>query len=425
VSPEVQRLKAEEARLISEKARNAAAGAAAVQPIAARHRDRIAAARAATAVAAAEAERTRLASEAAQRAAQAASTAAQAARASHGRAEERARQAVADKRQEAAGANPAARQAVDLARQRLSEGRFKRSAAAVGPAHTTLKDTDGTVIYTPESFRPRNPVGANITGTTSSRDYAGRMNDNQLRDAAKFFGGTVSANATRAELEAAAYKAIKDVAHTMAADLPGKYTIRLGMERDRHVIHIEAPGTSITRSFFTVNGKKEVYHSYFNNGGKGDDASKQLYRTSLGVYDKLGISKITVTANISRGGYAWGRYGFVPVHAHDLAGLKDIAVRGLKKLLETGSYNADAYNPNKGETRKPGAKISQEMHDKLLKLASSGDPRDILKVFDAKEGDVKIGAELFMGGHVHWSGAIETHTADYDRTKRYTVSGKT
>ena len=55
---------------------------------------------------------------------------------------------------------------------------------------------------------------------------------------------------------------------------------------------------------FTINGE-----------GQGGGIGKQVLKTQFDEYEKMGVAKVEVHANIDVGGYAWARFGFVPTRA--------------------------------------------------------------------------------------------------------------
>ena len=398
-------LAAKEARLASEKERLVAYSTSRRSEIIAQHSPQIAEARSAEQAALAAAESARRALEQA-----------------------RARRVGAETSQNTAlaAASRDAERAVNQARERLSQVRSRKQELAIGKHNTTLKDKDGKVIYSPETFKPKAEPGRNVRATTSPTDFVAsvrRMNDSGVERTAKIFNATIPPGASIEQKSNILRDAMVKSAHTMIADLPGKWTVSVD-PNNNSVSFMSDDGTDITRTFSITNGKKEVYHAYFANGGRGGDESKTFFRNSIGVYDALGIETIKVTANIDRGGYVWGRYGFVPATTQCLQSLQRVARAGLDKLKTSGSYNQMAYNAKKNERLVPGAKISAEKHAELMAYANSTNPRDMFKLFDAREGNVKIGAELFMGRQTFWSGVLNTKTRDYDRFKAYAASGK-
>jgi hypothetical protein len=59
---------------------------------------------------------------------------------------------------------------------------------------------------------------------------------------------------------------------------------------------------------------KFAYSAYFKvrSAEQGGDIGKRLLAANVAMYEKLGLTKVKVTANIDVGGYAWARYGYVP-----------------------------------------------------------------------------------------------------------------
>jgi hypothetical protein len=59
-------------------------------------------------------------------------------------------------------------------------------------------------------------------------------------------------------------------------------------------------------------GKGVAHHEVLEvaKADQGGDLVKKLFKSVMPLYDKIGIKKISLYANIDRGGYAWGRYGF-------------------------------------------------------------------------------------------------------------------
>ena len=66
----------------------------------------------------------------------------------------------------------------------------------------------------------------------------------------------------------------------------------------------------MTRAFNAE--RQSVYHQYFtlDSSFQGSGIGKNLFKALYKQYKSAGIKSIGVGANISVGGYAWGRYGF-------------------------------------------------------------------------------------------------------------------
>jgi hypothetical protein len=60
--------------------------------------------------------------------------------------------------------------------------------------------------------------------------------------------------------------------------------------------------------------RKSAYSAYFrlNKSATKSDIGKQMLAGNIETYERLGIEKVGVTANIDVGGYAWAKYGYVP-----------------------------------------------------------------------------------------------------------------
>lgn len=59
--------------------------------------------------------------------------------------------------------------------------------------------------------------------------------------------------------------------------------------------------------------KRHVYHAFFKSGtsaGQGTGLGKKIFRHLNEQYRRTGIDQLAVSANITSGAYAWGRYGF-------------------------------------------------------------------------------------------------------------------
>ena len=46
--------------------------------------------------------------------------------------------------------------------------------------------------------------------------------------------------------------------------------------------------------------------------GKGEGIGKQVLKAQFDEYERMGVTRAKVHANIDVGGYAWARFGFVP-----------------------------------------------------------------------------------------------------------------
>ena len=68
----------------------------------------------------------------------------------------------------------------------------------------------------------------------------------------------------------------------------------------------------LIRSFIEVDGKRVVEHQLFSlpEDMQGKGISKKIFRELFSQYEAIGIDEVWVRANMSVGGYTWGKYGF-------------------------------------------------------------------------------------------------------------------
>jgi hypothetical protein len=88
---------------------------------------------------------------------------------------------------------------------------------------------------------------------------------------------------------------------------------------------------------------KSAYSAYFklNKSATKHDTGKKLLAGNIDTYKQLGIEKVTVSANIDVGGYAWAKYGYVPTQA-SWNDLRD----SLERKLGGGSSSAIPASSN-------------------------------------------------------------------------------
>ncbi len=102
---------------------------------------------------------------------------------------------------------------------------------------------------------------------------------------------------------------------------------------------------------FSPSSKKEVEHSLFtmDKALQGKGLSKDLFKIWHNQYKEMGIRKINLHANLSIGGYAWGKYGFsIKVNSVKTLISKTFPVGNpAGKLAEKIFGQWKASNPNK------------------------------------------------------------------------------
>lgn len=355
-------------------------------------------------------------------------------------------------------AREARQRAEDLRTRETRRLEREAAAAAVGKHRPTLTAADGKVIYQPSDFVPANTPGhnANYVQDNSVAINAGRL--------ATTFGVP----------QAEVVEKVKNTVLSMMSDLPekvgshtSKWTVAVKADSSGGLdVSFNHPGiaSAISRTFSNGPNGLQVYHGYFRVGdSRGEGISQKLFRQSIGAYERAGVKEIKVYAALSHGGYVWLRHGFVPDPGDDDS-YRSIARSTLERLRTQGAnlktdsrhtkpdtaekvakvdadektgvltkeaakqkrnslINADAiYNFKTDKVPLPGTKISQEAYEAYMKLVDSGDPRDLIRLAAIKYGDIKIGAEMFVGQTYH--GTIRMGTGDLDRTKEYIMRNR-
>ena len=117
---------------------------------------------------------------------------------------------------------------------------------------------------------------------------------------------------------------------------------------------------------------------------QGTGVGKETLRSAFDTYQKLGMKKVELYANIDVGGYAWAKYGFTPTQ---------FAWEDLRKTLKV---------------RVSELGLPVEVSGPISKLLSSKDPRTIWAVADIgiDSGDgVPVGKRLLLGKE--WKGEFD------------------
>jgi hypothetical protein len=192
-----------------------------------------------------------------------------------------------------------------------------------------------------------------------------------------------------------------------------------------------------TRSFFRDgNGDLVTSHDMFTirGEGQGSGIGKQVVKAQFDEYEKLGVKRVGVHANIDVGGYAWARFGLTPSQKG-----WDSLRKSLKRRTEVSVYEPIA-KPKDDEERDYNAQVARvlglmdELGEGPVKMTSrerravrkilnDPDPRAIWKVADARIGGRNIGKELLM--NTHWNGEIRLDDPDaMQRFNHYTGRNK-
>jgi hypothetical protein len=114
-----------------------------------------------------------------------------------------------------------------------------------------------------------------------------------------------------------------DVLDALAAGFEGKIPIKnatVTAHASQLSIKFDNGGSgdeklSVERQIYLPeNGEKYAYHAYYHmpKGQQGEGVGKAFFRDALKEYDRLGITRVKVSAGLDGGKYAWARYGFIP-----------------------------------------------------------------------------------------------------------------
>jgi hypothetical protein len=159
----------------------------------------------------------------------------------------------------------------------------------------------------------------------------------------------------------------------------------------------------IRRNFYRDRGGDLVAkHDVFviEGAGKGEGIGRQVLKAQFDEYDRMGVKKVTLHANIDVGGYAWARFGFTP---------KQSDWDDLRKSLNVW-VNADDVSHDILGNEYPALKIPKPQRKALTKILDNPDSKGLWKSADARIGDRNIGKEILM--ERDWRGEIRLDDAE-------------
>jgi hypothetical protein len=227
----------------------------------------------------------------------------------------------------------------------------------------------------------RGLLGA-IPGVISGNSPLNRVY-NAANDA--WTGGKHATSLTAYGTRPAAGTAEAELAEKYLGLKPHEFQGRINAEPEHTSLHGTifkngAPVGSINRTINYSNGT--AHHGYFelNKSAQAAGIGKDILKSNFDHYAKSGINEVSLTANISVGGYAWAKYGFVP---------SEWSWNRLQPGL--GRWLEDIHLPD--SVRKAVTDIIQ-----------NPDPRSIWKIADMTYpvGNTTLGKKLLLG--TNWSG---------------------
>jgi hypothetical protein len=112
-------------------------------------------------------------------------------------------------------------------------------------------------------------------------------------------------------------EAPEDFKNEFLGGLPGTMHIDYNESTDKLEVsgRLQEGGSEIGEYQRSLDLKNNsAYSAYFvlKKGERGSGVGKTLLKSNVAMYQKLGFDKVTVSANIDVGGYAWAKYGYVP-----------------------------------------------------------------------------------------------------------------
>ncbi len=132
--------------------------------------------------------------------------------------------------------------------------------------------------------------------------------------------------------------------------------------------------STLQRTFSSVGGSTVVSHDEFSLDTKyrGGGHAEEVMKSSLSTYDRLGIGRISMTANMESGGYVWAKLGFQP---DDVSGFRNDMEERLNGLHDVGVPTSDVGHAQSvlrsADDRSVARDLSQTTAGKLALLGSS------------------------------------------------------
>lgn len=129
---------------------------------------------------------------------------------------------------------------------------------------------------------------------------------------------------------------------------------------------------SITRTLTLRDGEVTVGHEMFrvSSSAQGGGVAKSMLKQSFKLYEEMGVSKVTLEANINVGGYAWAKYGFLP-DAGEWEYLRKSLTKNLDALALSDELAAPLRALINGDDPKAIWVLSDSIYGKNLLLDTS------------------------------------------------------
>ena len=189
---------------------------------------------------------------------------------------------------------------------------------------------------------------------------------------------------------------------------PGQMHLTAKLELDHAMVtlkrNIDLSNREVEHELFIIHGKKGSEITV-----QGQGIGKQIFSSSLDLYDHLGVNSIAVHANLDIGGYAWARYGFTPG--------KEVWNRELKEKIKSRLSSL----PKSINETTPGVRV-------IRKLLESADPSAFGAIAELRDKVVFYGKQYTLGQVLlrgtDWKGSLElSDTSKYAQVRAY-VDGR-
>lgn len=164
-------------------------------------------------------------------------------------------------------------------------------------------------------------------------------------------------------------------------------------------------GVTMTRQFSKRDdGSIKVYHSYFKvpSSIQGGGFMKKTFQSLYKQYKSLGVTHLSVTANINVGGYTWAKCGFRS--SKETAYAKVNRMESLIGVSKSISKTGEQYTPTREDVIN-----AREVVDSFYRTHSS-DETFPMRLLAAVNGS-KAGKATLLGTDrsAHWSGSIDLY----------------
>ena len=150
---------------------------------------------------------------------------------------------------------------------------------------------------------------------------------------------------------------------------------------------------------------------------QGSGLVKKLFKSCMPLYEKLGVSHITLYANIDRGAYAWGKYGFKYYDAESRASHQKEVTARFNKVMSLPS--AKDMPPEAAKERDAVAKVLKGKKDETVWALTDMKTPHLDKLFDKiiKKDSSKSNFIKLLMKNTNWSGVMDIQKGSNGRAR--------